>query len=332
MSRWPYSIRELLETLQRLHAEGWIERSGDRWAEIGPTARGRRAGRAWSAARPQGEKLLCPGCRGKGLRLPPSWVQRFAELVRDRPLPVAEYDQGFMRPQDAIARVAFMHRMGDVASRDILLIGDDDLVSIALALTGLPRRITVIDVDERLGAFLQKVNREQGFSIEFRMLDIRHPLPPDLTACFDTFLTDPVETLPGFELFLSRAAASLRGRYAAGYFGLTTLEASLPKWQRIQQLLLRMNFAITDILRDFSLYPERENRWEHFYASYAMTSLFRIEGYLPDCDWYRSSFIRIEAIGTPQPTILGECPLPESELYFDEETVATPRADAELSR
>ncbi len=270
--------------------------------------------------------MACPACGGKGIRLPEMWWHRFRDITAERPLPVAEYDQGFMRPEDTVARVVFMHRMGDVANRDILLIGDDDLVSVALALTGLPRRIVVVDVDERLGAFIERVNREHGFHIEFHPLDIRRPLPSDLTARFDAFVTDPVETLPGFELFLSRAAASLRGRYSAGYFGLTTLEASLAKWHRLQWLLLRMNFVITDVLRDFSLYPERENRWEQFYASYAMMSLFHIEGYLPDRDWYRSSFLRIEAIATPQPTILGECALSEAELYFDEETVATPRA------
>jgi hypothetical protein len=324
LSRWPYSIRELRETLERLHAEGWIERSGDRWVEIRLTERGREASRALVGVEDEGG--ACPACEGKGIRLPEAWWRRFRELTEERPLPVAEYDQGFMRPEDAVARVAFMHRMGDVADREIVLIGDDDLVSVALAVTGLPRRIVVIDVDERLGAFIERANREQGFAIEFRPLDIRRPLPPDLTQRFDVFVTDPVETVPGFELFLSRAAASLRGRYAAGYFGLTTLEASLSKWHRLQQLVLRMNFVITDVLRDFSLYPERENRWERFYASYAMMSLFHIEGHLPDRDWYRSSFFRIEAVAPPQPTILGECALSETELYFDEETLATPRA------
>lgn len=269
---------------------------------------------------------MCPTCQGKGLRVPEDWRRRFRELTEERPLPVAEYDQGFMRPDDALARVLFMHRMGDVVERDIVLIGDDDLVSVALAVTGWPRRIVVIDVDERLGAFLERLNRTQGFAIEFRPLDLRRPLPPDLMARFDTFITDPVETVPGFELFLSRAAASLRGRYAAGYFGLTTLEASLAKWHRLQQVLLRMNLVITDVLRDFSVYPERENRWERFYASYAMMPLLQIEGHLPDRDWYRSSFFRVEAVATPRPTILGECTLSETDLYFDDETLATPRA------
>lgn len=306
-----------------MHAEGWIERSG---AEIRTTERGREVSRSEAVVGPEGGGLACPSCEGKGLRVPKTWRRRFRELTQERPLPVAEYDQGFMRPEDALARVAFMHRMGDVVGRDIVLIGDDDLVSVALALTGGPRRILVIDVDERLGAFIERLNREHGFAIEFRSLDIRRPLPPDLTASFDTFVTDPVETVPGFELFLSRAVASLRGRYAAGYFGLTTLEASLVKWHRLQQALLRMNLVITDVLRDFSIYPERENRWERFYASYAMMPLLQLEGQLPDRDWYRSSFFRVEAIATPQPTILGECTLSETELYFDDETLATPRA------
>ena len=320
LSLWPYSIRELLEELEKLRAEGLIEKSGRGWSELDATEKGR----AEAPSVAEGE-LVCPQCQGRSVRIPPLWLERFRAVVQERPLPVAAYDQGFMRAEDALARVVFMHRMGDVANRDVLVLGDDDLISLALAVTGMCRRIVVLDVDERLEEFIQKTSREQRLPIEFRRLDLRHPLPPDLVARFDTFITDPVETRPGIELFLSRAASSLRGRYSAGYFGLTTLEASLNKWRDIESLLLRMNLVITDVLRDFSTYPEKENRWQSFYASYRMMSLFDIAGSLPDTDWYRSSFLRVEAIPPLRPTIVGTSALTLEELYFDEETLATPQ-------
>ncbi len=320
---WPYSIKELAQQLERLHAEGWIRPTAQGWSEIALTEEGKRR----AAERPLGLENVCPHCQGKGVQVPSDWTSRFNDIVQNRPLPVAKYDQGFMRAEDAVARVAFIHRMGDLARRDLLLIGDDDLVSIALAITGLAGRIAVIDIDDRLQEFIERANREYQFDIEFHQLDLRQPLPPEFLAQFDTFITDPVETLPGIELFLSRAASSLRGRDAAGYFGLTTLEASRQKWHHIESLLLRMNLVVTDILRDFSIYPEKENQWEQFYTTYEMMILFGVEGTLPDCDWYRSSFIRVEAIAEPRPTIEGTSELSLEELYLDDETVASPHQE-----
>ena len=321
LSIWPYAIKELFDQLQRLHAEGWIERAGSGWRSFTLTEKGKGIVQALV-----GGEYVCPPCEGRGIRIPETWSERFTALAQDRPLPTAQYDQGFMRIEDTLARVAFMHQRGDLAARDLLLIGDDDLVSVAAALTSLPRRIVVIDIDRRLEQFIARINRQEGFSIEFYCLDVRDPLPPDLRGNFDTFLTDPVETLPGIELFLSRAVSSLRGRYAAGYFGLTTLSASLQKWHRIEALLLRMRLVITDLLRDFSIYPEQENQWDRFYESYAMMDLFDLKGSLPDTDWYRSSFIRVEAIDQPRPTVTGACTLPPEALYYDEESLATPRS------
>ncbi len=102
---------------------------------------------------------------------------------------------------------------------------------------------------------------------------------------FDIYVTGPVEALPGIRLFLSRAAASLLGRGSSGYFGLTTLEASKMKCYRIQQMLLEMDFVVTDIKRKFDV-------------------IFRMVGVKMDCDWYTSSFIGEvyrddDSLGTP---------------------------------
>jgi predicted methyltransferase len=316
LRQWPYTIVELHRQLQRLRRRGWVQPIGRGWQEIAATAQAPPQAPAGPSA--------CQTCEGKGLHIPDEWLSRFRSLTAGRPLPVAAYDQGFMRAQDTVARVSFMHRLGDVAGRAILLLGDDDLVSVAVALTGLAKRIVVLDIDARLGAFLRALNAREGFRIEFRHVDLRHPLPADLTRQFDVFVGDPVETLPGLELFLSRGVCGLRGRYAAGYFGLTTLEASLDKWYRVQGLLQAMRLVVTDILRDFSLYPEGENRWQHFYATYEMTRRFRLGGVRPDCDWYRSSLLRVEAVDVPSPTLHGPVPLSAEQLYRDAETVATP--------
>jgi hypothetical protein len=81
--------------------------------------------------------------------------------------------------------------------------------------------------------------------------------------------------------------------------------------------------VITDILRDFSWYPERENDWEEFYKGYHMLKEIPYEIGSPNIDWYRSTLLRIE--------MTEELNFAEEDLYMDEETWATPQPFSESS-
>ena len=63
-----------------------------------------------------------------------------------------------------------------------------------------------------------------------RDLDVRRPLDADLVGAFDLFHCDPVETLEGIRLFLSRGCSGLLGVGAVACFGLTAIEASRRPW------------------------------------------------------------------------------------------------------
>lgn len=312
-------LRQFIENLERLHRKKLI------WQEDGKFRLTRKGTELAAELRLDPIDLACAECEGTGLALRGRFARllgEFARLARGRPLPTAEFDQGFMRSIDSVRRAAFMHSRSDLEARSIILIGDDDLVSLALALTGLPKRIVVLDLDERLLEFIAKRADENGFPVETIKYDVRERLPAKLRGSFDVFLTDPVETLPGIKLFLARGAASLRPDGSA-YFGLTRLEASLAKWRAIESMLIRMRFAITDIVRDFSIYPEKENARQRFYSSYQLASATRFKLPLPACDWYRSSFIRAEALGRPVPLVKGRARIGKR-FYIDDETLATP--------
>ncbi len=253
--------------------------------------------------------------------------KKFVEAARERPLPREDFDQGFMRKEDTLKRAFFMYERGDVEEKNIFILGDDDLLSLALGLMEVAKLITVVEVDSRIINFIKRRAKELDISsiqvIKYNALDA---LPSDLCGNYHTFVTDPVETHSGLKIFLGRCIQSLKGSGCSGYFGLTHLEASLKKWYEIEKFLLDCNFVITDILRDFSFYPEADNRWERFYSTYRV--LKEVPGIgLPRVNWYRSSFLRVEAtdkINLP--------PLPSlnsfKELYFDEETWATPALDS----
>lgn len=251
--------------------------------------------------------------------------ERFGEVVRERPLPKEDYDQGFMRKEDTVKRAVFMYERGDVEGKDIFILGDDDLLSIALGLMKLARSITVVEADRRIVRFItakaKELNLQNVQAIEYNALN---DLPPDLYGRCHTFVTDPVETWLGFKVFVGRCIQALKGKGCSGYFGLTHLEASLKKWYEFEKFLMDCSFVITDILRDFNFYPEDENKWQKFYESYRLCKEVPDVG-LPEIDWYRSSFIRIEAVDSINYPKLPPSLSPQ-QLYFDEETWATPGA------
>lgn len=266
--------------------------------------------------------VICPSCSGRGVTLFSEFdamLQRFRQITRNRPEAISLYDQGAVTPEVSVLRVAYMYEQGDLAGRDLLLLGDDDLTSIAAALSGLPRRIHVAEADERLVAFIADVSRSQGWDdyLTVEPYDVRWALPERLRARFDVFITDPVETLEGILLFLSRGTEALRER-GAGYFGLTQLESSMAKWREIQRGVLEMGYAITAILPQFQEYAldhVLDNDWR-------IVTEAPVELGPPDVLFYTSSLVRLQLVGAPQPLYSGPV-LMGRELYYDDEAYAT---------
>lgn len=305
----------LIAELERLAAEGAIAYTAQSFSL---TDRGRTLGRALGVE--PGWGAVCPTCDGRGLAIPDSFAEvarHFDKIASYRPPATGQYDQGFIPPEHTLLRVAILSDRGDLAGRELFLLGDDDLTSVAAALTGMPRRIHVLEIDARLVAFLQEVARDYGwkdFSVE--RYDAQDPLPELLRGGFDTFFTDPVETLAGFSLFVSRGVSSLKGEGAAGYFGLTRLEASVRKWQEVQRRLLAMNLVITDLLDGFHEYEVRLSP-EHRVLTECPFDLRP-----PDLNWYRSSLYRVELVGDPRPFYEGAVTLGRG-LYYDDEAYVT---------
>jgi len=273
-------------------------------------------------------EVRCKYCKGTGTSIKgfEDVYKKYCELVKGRPLPVIgsgykyEYDQGIIFEDDVIRRVAFMHARGDLNSSEIIVMGDDDLISIAIAATGLAKRILVLEIDERIVDFINKVAVAEGFPLEAIKYDVREKIPEGVRGSFDVFVTDPIETVVGFELFLSRCAEALKPN-GAGYFGLTRVELPLSRWQLFEKFLLDMNFVITDILRDFSSYAHGiENPLEgikDILSTYDRKHLeffekMRIEQQIikvgPKEPWYKSSFFRVELVGEARPKHTGRVP------------------------
>ncbi len=266
--------------------------------------------------------VRCSCCDGTGYVIAEEFREAFREykkIAENRPEAIEVYDQGFISVEGVMRRVEFLYERGDLAS-SIFIVGDDDLFSLASSLTGLPKKVTVVEIDERLVNFINDTAKEYGLPVEAKVYDVQQAFPDELRKKYDVFVTDPVETIPGLKLFLSRGVSTLRGVGCSGYFGLTTLEASRKKWYEIQQMIHDMGFVITDMIRKFSVYPEEEKNFFRFQEKLPVVEKLNAE---IDWNWYSSTLYRIEAIKEPRPIVEGEMVIDEK-VYKDEESWATP--------
>ncbi len=309
------SLREFFSLLTSLREQGVIEISN---GKVSLTRKGEEVAKELSYV----GSLRCECCDGTGLEINKYFyeiLEKYREIAKNRPEAIEMYDQGFISIEGVIRRVEFVYERGDLYGK-IFVVGDDDLFSLASSLTGMPEKVAVVDIDERLINFINRMAGEYSLNVEAFVYDVQQAFPDELKGKFDVFVTDPVETIPGLKLFLSRGVSTLKGVGCSGYFGITTLEASRQKWYTIQEMIHDMGFIITDILRKFSVYPEDEKNFFRFQDKLPIVRQLKAK---VDYNWYKSSLYRIEAVKQPKPLVEVEMIIDEK-VYKDDESWATP--------
>jgi predicted methyltransferase len=195
------------------------------------------AGRAGLAAAGAGQGQTglsgdCPACGGTGVAIPAGAGPLRAELTRlaaGAPGAKVDLDQTHCTVDTKLRRVLRMHSAGALAGQRVLLLGDDDLISLAIAafaaqpgVAAQPARLVVLDCDPDLLSYLAAQTAGSQLPVELVEHDLRQPLPAGLTGGFDVACTDPPYTTAGAELFLSRAVSALAagaGRHVFFSFG-----------------------------------------------------------------------------------------------------------------
>jgi N4-bis(aminopropyl)spermidine synthase len=222
---------------------------------------------------PEGRELLasrhpalsaeCPCCGGSGLVVPDALADLAAVLepaAAGTPRAKPELDQTHCTVGTKIRRVLRMHEAGALAGRRILVLGDDDLISVAIAAfaaaLGLQagiERLAVIDSDPEVLAWVGEQIAGTGVDAELVEHDLRRPLPSGLSGEFDVACTDPPYTVAGAELFLSRAVAGLTpepGRHVFFSFGARRPDEAL----RTQELIGAMGLTLRGLWPGFNSY------------------------------------------------------------------------------
>ncbi len=220
-----------------------------------------QAGRDLLAAQHADLEVQCPCCGGSGLAVPGELAELAARLdqaAAGAPEAKPELDQSHCTVSTKIRRVLRMHEAGALAGRRILLLGDDDLVSVAIAactavLGAGVERLAVIDSDPEVLAWAGAQISGTGVDAELIEHDLRRPLPAGLAAGFDVACTDPPYTVAGAELFLSRAVAGLApepGGHVFFSFGARRPDETL----HTQELIASMGLAVRGLWPSFNEY------------------------------------------------------------------------------
>ena len=122
-------------------------------------------------------------------------VNAVSDVVQNRPRPLREFDQIYMKTADMVLQSEFVARWAD--GKRLAFIGDGDAISVCIAYLkerGIvsygPAEIVVFDFDERIcnsvTRFADKERLENLRSVHYNCLD---PFPDQ--AAFDRFYTNP---------------------------------------------------------------------------------------------------------------------------------------------
>ncbi|MED1824933.1 bis-aminopropyl spermidine synthase family protein [Brevibacillus agri] len=192
----------------------------------------------------------------------PELSQELRQILSRRPQANVQLDQAKCTAETSLRRAILCLRNHALVGKKILCVGDDDLVSVSLALL-LKRlfpgkevasgRIEVVDIDERFLQFITEVAKQHALPIRCHRADLRQPLPKKLHRQYDCFFTDPPYTLQGMSLFLSRGISGLQKRKGLPIF-LSFAHKSPDFALRMQQQFVQAGVSVREVISHFNEY------------------------------------------------------------------------------
>ena len=171
-----------------------------------------------------------------------------------------EYDQFLATTKSSVAKAQLLLAKGLDHSANIALIGDDDLVSLALVmLSPSIKSIKVFDIDDKvLETIKQSAKEIDTDKISVQSYDSRKPLPKTDLNKYDVVLIDPPYTKAGAQVFLHRAIELLKkkktydGAYILFNFGVGFKNPEIEN--KIQQVISNFGLVIEDKIGKFTTY------------------------------------------------------------------------------
>jgi predicted methyltransferase len=121
-----------------------------------------------------------------------------SDVVANRPLPLREFDQIYMKMGDLVVHADFVARK--LQDREVVFVGDGDAVGLTIAhlmneklIDRGPNHITVLDFDERMVRSIERFAANFDFSdrIDARLYNVVDALPAEILGQFGAFHINP---------------------------------------------------------------------------------------------------------------------------------------------
>ncbi|MEW9548575.1 bis-aminopropyl spermidine synthase family protein [Nonomuraea sp. NPDC050783] len=178
----------------------------------------------------------------------PDALDRLTRLVAGAPRARHTLDHVSATPETALRRALLLGARFWLPGARLLCVGDHDLTSLAVKLVHPETDVTVVDVDERVLAYIDA----QDLGVRTYWADLRLGLPASVHG-HDLAFTDPPYTPEGVGLFAARAVEGLKddGRVLVAY-GASERTPMLA--YKVQQALAELNLAYEAIHPDFNRY------------------------------------------------------------------------------
>ncbi len=179
----------------------------------------------------------------------------FSELQQNRPHPKRELDQFLATPETVIKRALYLHRNNEIYKRKVLLLGDDDLTSVALAFLHTADQIHVVDIDREVLDTVEQVTKKYSLPIQTMHADFRNDNLVSLSNQFDVVFTDPPYTTNGISLFLDRGITSIQRRNSSSiYFCYGNSSRATERTLEVQKMVLGKKLVFTSLEKNFNEY------------------------------------------------------------------------------
>lgn len=174
-------------------------------------------------------------------------------LLSDRPRAITDYDQLYCSVDTAVRRAQRVRESFDDPHCKVLMLGDDDLISVVLA-QSFQGDIHMVDLDDRLHEYIaEKAPRVQRHKADF----IGGGLPMELFGAFDAVMLDPPWNHYRLWCFIEKAMFALKettdARIYLSYCPLI-LEYHDQKIDRLLSRLASFGFTFARIETAFNLY------------------------------------------------------------------------------
>jgi len=202
----------------------------------------------------QAEMFLRQSTDGDQIMIPSEIVALVEELQSRLRVKWHRFHQQPCYPATTIKRAALVAQYLRPGSRGLCM-GDDDFVSIALAMmTG--NEITVIDLDPQVISLIQETANNRKLRIATQIVNIYKRLPSSLIAAFDVIITDPIYFVKDMMNFLSAAEQCLST--SAGSTLLTCCARALagPAWNTVQRWAASRGLVAEKFFDGFNEYPK----------------------------------------------------------------------------